>query len=393
MGLHHLPYLAASAAFFVVAMASLAHAQIAPSNGVAPGSDAQFSSGVFGAGSSKGAGTVNVQNGVYASTFNILDTSAAHYVNLGATSSSALTADRALTIDVVNAARTLKLGSNLTIASDPGAVTGALKSNGTGSFAQAGASDLANGTTGSGAAVLGTSPTITTPNIVGTVTNDNATAGSVGEYIYSVSNGQTATVTITIASPAVISWTGHGLQAGTAVEFSTTGALPTGITTATTYYVIPAGLTANAFEISTSPFGSAVNTSGTQSGTQTSTAQSVAAASGAAWNLGAISLTAGDWEVCGGGNIASGSTSNTAWFVAANATSATLPTLSPILGSGTGPLANFKSAAAALNQQLNLSCARASLAGTTTIYLIGEAVYTGSANLANTGWISGRRVR
>lgn len=36
--------------------------------------------------------------------------------------------------------------------------------------------------TGTGAAVFATSPTITTPNIVGTATNDDASAGSVGEY-------------------------------------------------------------------------------------------------------------------------------------------------------------------------------------------------------------------
>ena len=39
--------------------------------------------------------------------------------------------------------------------------------------------------TGTGVVVFGTSPTITTPNIVGTATNDNAAAGSVGECIES----------------------------------------------------------------------------------------------------------------------------------------------------------------------------------------------------------------
>jgi hypothetical protein len=45
---------------------------------------------------------------------NIVDTSAPHNVVFGATSSVALTADRALTIDVVNGARTISLGGNLT---------------------------------------------------------------------------------------------------------------------------------------------------------------------------------------------------------------------------------------------------------------------------------------
>lgn len=81
----------------------------------------------------------------------------------------------------------------------------------------------------------------------------------------------TATVTITIASPAVVTWTGHGLLAGDTITFATTGALPTGITAGTTYYVIAAGLGANVFEFSTSLGGSAVNTTGSQSGTQTAT--------------------------------------------------------------------------------------------------------------------------
>lgn len=75
----------------------------------------------------------------------VRDTSAAFDLTLAAVSSTALTAGRTLTIDVVNAARTLKLGANLTIATDPGGTTGALKSNGTGTFAQAACADLSNG--------------------------------------------------------------------------------------------------------------------------------------------------------------------------------------------------------------------------------------------------------
>lgn len=77
------------------------------------------------------------------------------------------------------------------------------------------------------------------------------------------------TVTMTIASPAVFSYTSHGLVDGDIVRFTTSGALPTGITAGTDYYVISAGLTSNAFEVSTSNGGSAVNTSGSQSGTHT----------------------------------------------------------------------------------------------------------------------------
>jgi len=55
------------------------------------------------------------------------------------------------------------------------------------------------------------------------------------------------------------------------VYFSTTGALPTGLTAGQAYYVIKAGLTSDAFEISENIDGTAVNTSGTQSGTHTVT--------------------------------------------------------------------------------------------------------------------------
>lgn len=77
------------------------------------------------------------------------------------------------------------------------------------------------------------------------------------------------TVTVTIATPAVFSLTAHGLVVGDKVYFTTTGALPTGLTANTIYYVIAAGLTANAFEVSTTSGGSAVNTTGTQSGVHT----------------------------------------------------------------------------------------------------------------------------
>lgn len=80
-------------------------------------------------------------------------------------------------------------------------------------------------------------------------------------------NLKSGDVTVTIASPAVVTLTAHGLKAGSKVSFTSDGALPTGITAGTTYYVIATGLTANAFQFSETEGGSAVNTSGTQSGT------------------------------------------------------------------------------------------------------------------------------
>lgn len=87
--------------------------------------------------------------------------------------------------------------------------------------------------------------------------------------LFPILNPSLGTATITIASPAVVTLTAHGLVAGDPIYFTTTGALPTGVTANTRYYVISAGLAANTFEFSATLGGAAVNTSGSQSGTHT----------------------------------------------------------------------------------------------------------------------------
>lgn len=85
---------------------------------------------------------------------------------------------------------------------------------------------------------------------------------------------QSSTVTITIASPGVITYTAHGLSANAPVVFTTTGSLPTGITAGTTYYLCStavSAMTANTFQISATPGGAPIDTSGSQSGTHTCT--------------------------------------------------------------------------------------------------------------------------
>lgn len=79
---------------------------------------------------------------------------------------------------------------------------------------------------------------------------------------------KSATVTFNTTTD-LVSWTSHGLVAGDSVRFYTTGALPTGLTANTTYYVIASGLTADAFKVATTAGGSAINLSGTPSGTHT----------------------------------------------------------------------------------------------------------------------------
>ena len=82
-----------------------------------------------------------------------------------------------------------------------------------------------------------------------------------------------STATITIASPAIVTTT-YAPPTDTTVVFTTTGALPTGLTAGTQYFVrnitnLAGGGTT--FNVSATPTGTLINTSGSQSGTQTAT--------------------------------------------------------------------------------------------------------------------------
>lgn len=95
------------------------------------------------------------------------------------------------------------------------------------------------------------------------------------ELLSGVTKGKTSTITMTIANPCVVTWTGHGLHADSEVVFTSTGDLPTGITAGTRYYVLSTDLGENTFKISATPQGAAIETTGTQSGTHTGTNTSI----------------------------------------------------------------------------------------------------------------------
>ena len=95
-------------------------------------------------------------------------------------------------------------------------------------------------------------------------------AGSSTGSTYSTSSRSSATVTISNASPAVVTWTAHGCADGDPIYLTTTGALPTGLTASTVYYV--KYVDANSFQVSTTPGGTSINTSSAGSGTHTGTA-------------------------------------------------------------------------------------------------------------------------
>lgn len=94
--------------------------------------------------------------------------------------------------------------------------------------------------------------------------------------------GYTSVPTVSVNNPAVtiptsgitiatdtIAYTGHGLSAGDAVKYyHGGGTAATGLTNGTTYYVIASGLTANAFKVSATSGGTAVDITGTGNNAQ-----------------------------------------------------------------------------------------------------------------------------
>lgn len=92
------------------------------------------------------------------------------------------------------------------------------------------------------------------------------TVGSaVGARGWDLDCSQPYTVSISIASPGVVTSTAHGLPNGTAVIMETSGALPTGLAPDTVYYIVNA--TTNTYQLANTIGGAAINTSGSQSGT------------------------------------------------------------------------------------------------------------------------------
>lgn len=92
----------------------------------------------------------------------------------------------------------------------------------------------------------------------------------VAHALYDSKVGDRATVTISTASPGVITWTAHGLLAGAPISFDTTGALPTGLLPNVVYYVRTPST--DSFTVSATVSGAAVVTTGTQSGTHSAAA-------------------------------------------------------------------------------------------------------------------------
>ncbi|WP_186211312.1 beta strand repeat-containing protein [Burkholderia gladioli] len=108
--------------------------------------------------------------------------------------------------------------------------------------------------------------------------------------------------------------------------------------------------------------------------------------SGTAQNLTSISLTAGDWDVTGAATYTSGSgATQTIWIAGVNTTSATLPSLGSYFQNGGSITATGAASAISPVTRINVS-------STTTVYLVGESVFSGGSVTA-AGFLRARRVR
>ncbi|HLH92062.1 MAG TPA: hypothetical protein VKX28_26820 [Xanthobacteraceae bacterium] len=227
----------------------------------------------------------------------------------------------------------------------------------------------------------------------GTATNDNATAGNIGEFTSTITQKTSATVTISNASPGIISWTAHGLGVASSVSFTTTGSLPTGLSPSTNYYVC-SGSTyqTNSFAVATSPAnalaGTCINTSSAGSGTQTGTAGAILTA-GNPDSVSAISLTAGDWQVCAGAAYTGGATT-TATYIEAG-----LSTTTNTLDTTPGRFVIIPAFNSTPFSQADVGlfvCDRFSLSGTTTIFQIAQSSF-GTSTMSAYGKLWARRMR
>jgi len=104
-------------------------------------------------------------------------------------------------------------------------------------------------------------------------------------------------VTITIASPGVITWAAHGIANGSKVRLYTLGALPTGLSPGVDYFVVNA--TTNNFQLALTSGGAAINTSGTQSGVHTAFDTTVKISSVAVTSANRVRVTLGAPIVAG----------------------------------------------------------------------------------------------
>ena len=164
-----------------------------------------------------------------------------------------------------------RVGVNETVVNNGGAVFRSRR-NGTDKFLVYVDGGGANNVSLSSELSFGWSPTTTAS--INTLDTLLTRRGAANLRLGAADTGTTsATVTITIAVPGVVTWASHGLTTGSPVSFTTTGALPTGIVSGTIYYAVV--VTTSTIQLASSSANAVaatptvITTTGTQSGVHT----------------------------------------------------------------------------------------------------------------------------
>jgi hypothetical protein len=270
-----------------------------------------------------------------------------------------------------------------TIAGSTGATDkAALRANGTGGSTLQNSALLIADTTGA----LSRSGAGGIP-VQGTNTNDQATAGDVGEYRAAGQDTYTfANVTISNASPGVVTYTAHPYNTcrlsaastacvGAAFYLTTSGTLPTPLSPSTNYYICTV-IDANSFTLATSVAnaiaGTCINTSSAGSGTHTGHGAAIHVTT-VALDVAGMSLAAGDWDVWITGQfVPAASTVVTQGVLSISQTSATSVLRNGFFGVVTLPAAGNTGG----NQSAVAGPIRVSLSGTTTIFAVAKSDFT-----------------
>lgn len=116
-------------------------------------------------------------------------------------------------------------------------------------------------------------PILDTASLLNGVTNTIRVAEILNKLKLSanVYSTKTSTVTISVASPAVVTWNSHGLIQNARISFTSTIKLPSGVNSGQVYYVCPS--TVNTFRLSTAyDCAALVNTTAANSGVHTALA-------------------------------------------------------------------------------------------------------------------------
>lgn len=114
-----------------------------------------------------------------------------------------------------------------------------------------------------------TAPTAVTVSIASPAVVSWAGHGlSVGDPVVFYQPVNFGSCTMTQANPGVVTRSSHGFVAGDAIQFHTEGALPDNVIPTDTYYVLSTDLTASTFKFAATPGGTAINTTaGSNTGT------------------------------------------------------------------------------------------------------------------------------